>query len=229
MNTVRSWSVAAAFCAAAAVAAPASAEYSFEGSNVQNATIRFVGTNNLISFIAGIGGADFKVTDGNSPSLIGTTGDFSGSWQVSNTIITTPTPFGPMQMAAVTGTGGFSIVFGGGTFSGDLTWDTVSSFGTLVGLNLSGIGNLVNMSYTGTDPYLAGLASQDEASVTLSAQFTPARTLTELTANGRTFNASYSFAVYAVPEPSTYALIGAGLVGVGLSLRGRRQGRRRIG
>jgi hypothetical protein len=209
-----------------AAAAPAHATYTISGTSVEEATIQFIGTGDQILFPDGIDDRDHMVTLSSDTSLVGLQGNIDGEWMIG--AITTV--IAGLQTAPVTGGGSFSIDDGmGGTFSGMVSWSDVSSFGTNTALNFNGLANLTGITYDGTQATLSAIEAVGSATLTVSAQFTAPRSLSTLTTDGNVYMTSYSYSLAAVPEPSTYALIGMGLVGVGLSLRGRRAPGRRIG
>jgi hypothetical protein len=222
MHSLLKWSAAAALCASATFTSSAYADYSISGANVNGASIVFASTT--IIFQDGIDDFDFVITDSDGGAIDGAMGNFGAS-----SFIGLIAPIMGGELAPVVATNFFTFDFGGGTFTADLEWTSILSSGTTVALNAFGAANLTNMSYTGSSAYLQGLAALDEATIALTAQFIPGKSLTQLTAVSALNMSSYSFAIYAVPEPSTYALIGVGLVGAGLSLRRSKQASKRLG
>ena len=110
--------------------------------------------------------------------------------------------FGPEQTAPVTGTGILHITDQNSVdLTGSIQWDNITTFGVGGILDLSGTINLTGLSYPGVNSDLAALAAAGSAVDTVSFQFVPAETLTQLdTTGGET---SYSGSIAAVPEPGT--------------------------
>jgi hypothetical protein len=115
--------------------------------------------------------------------------------------------------------------------TGDLVWDSIGTFLNIGGLNLFTSANLTNMSMVGTDANLASLLSAGEAEIIVSFQqitTSPQQTegCDELIGQircGGISTGSYSGTLTAdvanVPEPGTYVMLGAGLVGLAMLRR----------
>jgi hypothetical protein len=194
-------------------------------SGTPGALIHFNGTTDTITF-SPAGGApptyDFVISNSSSGSLISKKGNIVGSFAVGP-ITSTPTVFGPLQSAFVTGTGTFSIFDGSNTLSADLALNSVFTLGTTVGLNFNALANLSNFSYaSGSDPALLSLLGSPDGTLTLSSQFLAPKTLTQLMATGAANSSTYSGSLTAtVPEPSSFLLLAAGLIAAAVSMRRR--------
>ena len=73
-----------------------------------------------------------------------------------------------------------------------------------------------NIHYSGSNPDLQTLTTSQPGTMTVSFQFLPGETLTQLSTGTGPFNTSYSgsISVTIVPEPGTLALAGIGGVSV---------------
>lgn len=182
------------------------------------ALVAFNGSN--LSFVNASDSFGFIIAGSSDPTLVGLRGTIGGTFTIGP--ITT---LGPAQSAPVSdaGTGSLSIRDGGGnTLSAHLSLNGVSTFKTAVGFNGDALANLDSFSYTGTNHGLLSLMSSVDPTITLSAQFLPAKSLSDLTDGKATYNSTYSGTMSAaVPEPSSYLLLAVGLCAIGISLRRR--------
>ncbi len=174
------------------------------------ALIRFDGgPTKTITFVDASNGFDFVIGGPSNPALNGLKGNIGGTFSVG-----TITVSGGLETAPVTGTGSFSIFDGVNTLTADLTWQNVFTFGTQSGLNVNGVTNLSNISYSGSNAGLIEFVNSNSHTLTLSTQFVPGKTLTQLMANGALNTNSYSGTFNAVPEPATLAILGVGAAAV---------------
>lgn len=164
-------------------------------------------------------GFDFKISNGSNSAFDGLSGNIGGTFTIG--AITT---VGAMQTAPVIGTGTFSIFDGASTLTADLTWDSIFSVGTTTALNFNAVANLSNVTYAGSNAALQSVVTSIEPTFNLSAQFGRKMSLTQLMTKGATTSTTYSgsFAAQPVPEPSTYALMIAGLAVAGVAARRRK-------
>ena len=229
---IKSYLAAATVVAGLVASSFASAAlYTFDGSSVVGASVKFMGFGGIagpigsISFPDGVGGFDFTINASSAPTVVGLKGNLGPS---TLTVLGPISIFGPIQAAGVTGSTAVSIFDGVDTLTADATFDNIVTVGGGTGVSLSlGAGfNLSNVLYSGTNAGLLVIKETIDPTLNLSASFTPGRSLTTLMTKGESNKTSYaiSFAGQPVPEPSTMALLTVGLGMVGFSLaRARRR------
>lgn len=184
--------------------------FDFVSDGDPGSTIQFNGTPKTFNFAPASTGYDFVIRTSDNASLVGLKGNFAGTFTIGSV-----TTIGGLQSATVTGTGQFSIFDGSTTLTADLVWNSAFSFGTVVGLNDAALPNLSNVSYSGSNAGLMQLASEISQTATLSTQFIPGRSLTQLTTPGSFYEATYSGTYNSVvPEPVSMIAFGAGLAAV---------------
>ncbi|MDX2180093.1 MAG: PEP-CTERM sorting domain-containing protein [Bryobacteraceae bacterium] len=186
----------------------------FNFSSVVGASVVFDGATDTFSF-PNTGAYDFEITLSDEPSLVGLFGTIHGTFTIG------AIAGGLTQTAPVTGTGIFTIDDGKGfTLTADIDMLSIFSKGTTVGMNDVGGINLYNISYGGLNKGLLELTTLGSAVATLSAQFIPPRSLKTLTAGSLVSSTSYSGTVVSnIPEPGAFALIGGGLLALGMLRR----------
>ena len=176
------------------------------------ASIKFTGTGNLIEFPNTT--YDFAITTATSPNLGGLQGNIGGTF-----VVGTITAVGGVEQASVTTADGtFSVDDGASnTLTADLDWKDILVFGKLVGaMNVTGITNLSNVSYSGSNSDLLGIKNGSDQTVILTFMFSPftKKSLTELMADGQVNSTSYSGSLSSVPEPSACVLLGMAALGL---------------
>jgi len=216
----------------------ARADLRLDISNVANANVEFqgFGTSASFTFNNNTSGQGFDVTqssNGTGPNTaVGLFGTLGGTYSYTKASIVTT---GPVQTASVTTSNGSLTITDANNVSltGNVTGVNVSTVGTLGTVDMSGTINLTNVSYLGTNQDLVQLKNEAAASggvVTISFQFLPAQSLTQLTSNGLEKTTSYSGSIATtaittsslVPEPSSLAIAGIGALGmIGFALRRR--------
>jgi len=192
-------------------------------NNVGNAVVKFFAATDTYQFIdstqAGTLGYSFAIgaSDGVGDS-IGDLGKITGTFTISG--ITTPSP--GYQTANVTGSGTLTIKDHVGLLlTGAITWNTIFTFGTSGGMNFNSAINLTGITYSGIEQDLVDLSTSvgQQAIMTLSFGFVPARNLTSLTTGTGTRNSSFSGDIDAqAPVPdggTTVGLLGFGLLALG--------------
>jgi len=188
----------------------ATAGISFNFVSEPGAWMKFDGTANTFDFSPDpVSFADFSIT-GSSPTGLATfKGTIAGPFNVG-----TVSTFGPLQTASVLLPLGTFVVLDGATpLTATLDWVDISTYGTAGALNALGTANLTGITYTGSNSVLNAIKNGTGQTLSLSFSFTPAKTLTQLMADGTLSRTSYSGTFYAVPEPSSVALLGMGALG----------------
>jgi hypothetical protein len=189
------------------------------GGTLPGAFIAFTGgPSRTITFPGAPSGYDFIINQSDAPSMIGIQGNINGTFTVG-----TISSLGSLQTAPVSGTGTFSLTDSSGyVLSADLVWDEIFTYGGSGGLNPSNSLNLTNWTYAGADPVFMAIVNGTERNETLSFQFSPGKSLTQLMGTGAYNQATYSGAFSMLPEPGTLLMLLAGSA----VLRLRRQRKR---
>jgi hypothetical protein len=212
----------------------ARADIELDFSNTTNSNIEFVGTGSGASFSFNNNslGQGFQVTGSSNDGAGSTTADgfygtLGGTYSYTTAGITTDGS--GLQTAAVsTPNGTLSITDSDGvSLTGTVAGVDVSTIGTAGIINLNGVINLTAVSYSGTNADLQQLATEATASggiVSISFQFAPGMSLTDLAASGVDVNTSYSGSIETVgAEPSSFAIVAVGALGmIGYGLRRRK-------
>jgi hypothetical protein len=204
----------------------ARANIQIDFSSVNGALINFSGGSQFSFPVSTVPsepytGYDFQITNefGLTNSAIGLYGDATGTYTIG-----TITVAGATQTAPVTGTGALTITDAASVpkvFSAVLNWVNIESFGTGGTINYSGTVNLTGMTYAGTNADLLTLDHAPGGIVTLTYQFIPGLTLTQLATGGDETSYSGTIMPTTVPEPASFLLFGTLLLGVGRMVRKR--------
>jgi|ERR1039457_4800953 hypothetical protein len=124
---------------------------------------------------------------------------------------------GPEQSASVLGPlGTLDIKDGSGLFdvTGLVDWVQINTFNYSGALNAALVVNISGLSYAGSNPDLQSLVAGGSGQVTLTFQFSPGETLSQLSSGSSPFTTSYSGSISPTPEPTTVGLLLLGLGGV---------------
>jgi hypothetical protein len=206
------------FLAGSLFAGPATIDFSSLGTS----QIAFGGSSGSIQFLPDSSGYDFQIVDSPGlPGLVGLDGNITGTFSIGTI---TSIPSFQFQDAPVSGSGTLSISDGSSLFTAAISWDDVDTFGSSGALNTSGLPNLSDFSYSGSNAALQELADGSGGEATASFQFVPSESLSQLDSGDVQQETSYSGTVMvAVPESAnTGPLVGAALIVLVLAARLRR-------
>ncbi len=212
--------LAATSSQAVVVVPPLVTSLGFEG--VPGSTIQFNGSahsfqlnNNLAGQQWQIGYVEGGVGEGNGGAW-DLYGWFTGGpWSYGSVTVN-----GALQTATVTTPGGsFKIADGTGQFAvGNVSWVQVATLSKAGGvINADAAVNMTGLSYAGENPDLLSLVNSGLGSITLSFQFNPGKTLSQLNSGSGPYLTSYSGSLAPVPIPEAGTVL-AGLGAVGLML-----------
>ena len=213
----------------------ARADLTLDVASAAGANIDFTGSGSGATFVFNNNhlGQGFQVTESSngagSGTAVGLFGTLGGTY--SYTSITT---IGSVQTASVTTTDGSLTITDAShvSLTGNVAGLTVETFGTLGTVDVSGTINLTNVSYSGTNADLTQLKNEAAAGggvLTISFQFLPTKSLTQLAGHGAENTTSYSASIAttaAVPEPSSLAIGALGALGLICYGLGRSKSRR---
>jgi len=184
-------------------------------------TIKFVGDGTSSTFTLQPNSTpQFTVT-----STFGGVGD--GAGVITGSIISSGftyqvagiTTIGPLQTAPLTGSGTLTLTTGAETLTADIVGLNIQTAGTLGGVNSLGSVNLSNLVLSGsgnsdlTQFYTEAVANAGTASLTF--QFIPAQSLTELAAVGTNENSYSGTITSVVPEPGPIGMALSAVAGLG--------------
>jgi hypothetical protein len=113
-------------------------------------------------------------------------------------------------------TGAFSMSYGANSLTGTISWEAISGSGGAFAINV-GLSNMVN---TGTDPIFMNFASSVAGGILTFQLPNGPQNLSQLFASTSTQQTSLS-GTLVTPEPASMALMGGGLIGLGLLARKR--------
>jgi hypothetical protein len=189
-------------------------------SSVVGADVDFdgTGTTGSFSFNNNGSGQGFQITSssgtGDAAGLYGTIG---GTFSYATSSIVSELG-GVLQTASLTTSDGSLTITDGNhqTLTATIAGLNVTTLGTSGVVNVSGAINLSDVVYSGTNTDLLALKTDANANggvFTLTFQFVPGLSLTQLAASGAVNETSYSatiqassFGITSVPEPSSLAL-----------------------
>jgi hypothetical protein len=194
----------------------------FNFANIAGASIQFNGTASSFQFNASSGNEWAITTESAGSDAVGLVGTFGGGpWTygaISGSLVQSATVNStPATLAINDGAGHLATA--------NISWVDVTTYGGTGYLNVNAVLNLSNLAYSGANPDLLSFFSAPTGDLTLSFQFNPAMSLTQLTAGSGPYLTSFSGSLTSVPEPGTMLLAGLG-GGLLLLLRSRRQASR---
>jgi hypothetical protein len=195
-------------------------------SNLPDTGIAF--SNGGFSFSSGPSGYEFGITGitGNGVGdSIGLQGFFIGGPFSIGTIV----QVGPSQEASVVGTSTLHISDGRGfDLTASVQWFDISTVGGAGALNLAGQYNITDIAYAGTNADLSAITADSFAVESITFQFAPPMTLSQLvTTGGSTSYSGTLFSEQYQPEPTSASSVGFAVASFLLVRRRARQGRQR--
>ena len=180
------------------------------------ATLQFNGASDSFQFTSpAANGYQWHITsETGGSSAIGLNGLFNNGPFVYGPITTTGSGITMVQKATVTGPlANLIINDGSGNLSGTVNLVDVETFaasGSGGGMNANLTVNLTGVTYSGSNPDLLFLKAHQPGTLDLSFQFSPGKTLTQLSTGTGPYATSFSGSLIVVPEPSALALAGLG-------------------
>jgi hypothetical protein len=217
MKPIKSFTMAMAGLALSAVTSHAQLTLNY--ASTIGSTIQFNGAASSFQFnpsTSSLYGGIFFGSQWSIGSETGGTGSAVGLLGVVNNgpfslgPITFPSP--GVEIAPVIGPlGALSINDGVGQFlTGTVNWIQVETDNSIGGINASLIVNVTGLAYAGINPDLLTLVAEGPGSMNVSFQFSPSKTLSQLTSGSGPYNTSFSGSV-SVPEPMSAGVLLLGL------------------
>jgi hypothetical protein len=184
--------------------------------------IQFNGASDSFQFTSTNGYQWHVTTEAGGTSAEGLFGSFGSVPFTYGPITSTGTGLTLVQQATVIGPlANLVINDGTGNLTGTVNFENIATFATATGdLNANLLINLTGVTYTGSNPDLQFLTLQP-GTLDLSFNFSPGKTLTQLSSGTGPYLTSYSGSLIVVPEPASLTL--AGLSGLVLLVLRRRK------
>jgi len=213
-------SLAVAMAGLALSAVTGNAQLSMDFSSTIGSTIQFNGTNSTFQFntsTSTLYGGIFLGTQWSIGNETGGTGSALGLFGLVNN---SPFSYGPIttniniETANVIGPlGALNITDGASnSLTGTVAWIQLETSAFAGGINPSLTVNVTGLAYAGTNVDLQTLAAGGSGSMDLTFQFSPGKTLGDLTSGSGPYQTSYSGSL-SVPEPTS---VGCFLLGLGV-------------
>ena len=187
----------------------------FNFSDMVGGTIQFNGTASSFEFNPNTNQWSIISESGGTGSATGLEGTFTGGpWSYgaitsSSGVQTATVNPGPATLTINDGAGYLATA--------NVAWVNVTTYQGAGFLNVGAIVNLSNLAYSGANVDLMSFFSAPAGVLTLSFQYNPAMTLSQLTAGSGPYLTSFSGSLTPVPEPGVLAICG-----LGFALLGRR-------
>jgi hypothetical protein len=178
------------------------------------ATLQFNGASDSFQFTSpAANGYQWHITtETGGSSAVGLNGLFNTSPFSYGPITSTGSGITLVQKATVTGPLATLTIFdGSGNLSGTVNFVDVETFAAAGGgINANLAVNLTGVTYSGGNADLLFLKAHQPGTLDLSFQFSPGKTLTQLSTGTGPYATSFSGSLIVVPEPSALALAGLG-------------------
>jgi hypothetical protein len=185
--------------------ATSQATLSLDFSSTLGSSIQFNGASSSFQFnsstISPFSGSQFYISSGGSGSAIGLQGVFNNGPFTYGAI----TSAAGEESATVTGPlAGMVIADGlGNNLTGNVNWVEISTFDFAGGVNASLTINLTDLAYAGLNQDLKALVAGSNGALDLTFQFSPGKTLSDLTSGTGPYDTSFSGSLSvqtAIPE-----------------------------
>jgi hypothetical protein len=224
MKIIKSFAVAIAGLALSVVTSQA--QLSLDFSSTIGSTIQFNGTNSTFQFNPSTSSLFGGIFSGTQWSIGNETGGTGSALGLFGSVSNSPFSYGPIttnitiETANVIGPlGALSISDGASNLlTGTVAWIQLETSAFAGGINPSLTVNVTGLAYAGTNVDLQTLVAGGSGAMDLTFQFSPGKTLGDLTSGSGPYQTSYSGSL-SVPEPTS---IGCFLLGMGVLIFTRR-------
>jgi hypothetical protein len=219
-------SLAVAMAGLALSAVTSNAQLSLDFSSTIGSTIQFNGTNSTFQFNASTSSLFGGIFSGTQWSVGNETGGTGSALGLFGLVNNSPFSYGPIttnvniETANVIGPlGGLSISDGASnSLTGTVAWVQLETSTFAGGINPSLTVNVTSLAYAGTNVDLQTLVAGGSGAMDLTFQFSPGKSLGDLTSGSGPYQTSYSGSL-SVPEPTS---VGCFLLGMGVLTLTRR-------
>lgn len=186
-------------------------------SALTGAALQFNGASDSFQFVPATNGYQWHITtETGGSSAMGLNGSFNNGPFSYGPITSTGSGLTLVQQATVLSPLAQLVISDGtGNLTGSVNFINIATFATSGGgVNANLTVNLTGVTYSGSNPDLELLKGEQPDTLDLSFQFSPGKTLTQLSTGTGPYVTSFSGSISAVPEPSTLALALTGLGGL---------------